>query len=441
MARAPASRGGSRTPAGSPAALVALGTLATVGCFSDRGVAIEVDVGSTGASSVELFLGSAACDRNDKTAGIACTTIAPPDGTTPLDGNIWFRDAAAPYTAPVSGGKAVFQLRAGDPATLPIVIAVGFAADASAAGQHPVATSTLHDLAIPVNGARVVTTALVAASPVVLQPGDTRNLTEDRVLVWRKQSPASSCLVVEHWSHGQHQRDFIVPEDDPDCDDVAMPECNPAAWHGSSAVGGAAFHPDCFRHDQACVLGELGCSDDVPGKTTTCVAARDQVCVPDMFCSGTCSRFDEPCLRTLTESDAIPRIECNVPALAGVIALCSADHAAPIDLDAQFTGGMCDEQPLISSLTLSGFDTSADFGGAKMGLTSPQKPCHFELEWKSGPRTAAEDTDTGLIEIATQQGALLIPLVLHFMPGVCGTVPFSCSVQGPAADTLWSCAP
>src|ERR1051325_50329 len=128
-----------------------LALLAATGCFSDRGVAIEVDVGATGATSVELFLGKAACAGDDKQAGIACTTIAPPDGTTPLDGSIWFRDAAAPYAAAVSGGKAVFQLRADAATTLPIVIAVGFAADATAAAKHPVATATLTDLAIPVN--------------------------------------------------------------------------------------------------------------------------------------------------------------------------------------------------------------------------------------------------------------------------------------------------
>src|SRR5690349_8399556 len=189
MARASSARGGSPPPACPPRVLAALVALAAGGCFSDRGVAIHIDVGATGATSVELFLGKAACDSKDKLAGIACTTIAPPDGTTPLDGAIWFRDAAAPLTAAVSGGKAVIQLRAGAATTLPIVIAVGFAADATAAGKHPIATATLHDLAIPVDSARVVTVALTAAAPVVLEPGDTRNLSEDRVMVWRKQSP------------------------------------------------------------------------------------------------------------------------------------------------------------------------------------------------------------------------------------------------------------
>src|SRR5204863_7976085 len=103
-------------------------------------------------------------------------------------------------------------------------------------------------------------------------------------------------------------------------------------------------------------------------------------------------------------SDTIPRIDCTVPALAGVINLCSGDHAAPINLSDKFTGGACDQQPLLSSLTLNGFDTSANFGGAEMVLGSPQKPCSLELQWKSGARTAAADTDFGLIEVATKQG-------------------------------------
>src|SRR5262249_53708905 len=159
-----------------------------------------------------------------------------------------------------------FQLRADAPTTLPIVIAVGFVADLQGIDKRPVATATLHDLAIPVSGARVITTKLTAAGAVQLPEGDTRNLTEDRVKVCRKQSPPSSCVVVEHWKAGAHQRDFIVPEDDPDCDDVPAPECNAAAWHGMNSVGGGGFRPECFRRDQpACMLGALGCSDDVPG--------------------------------------------------------------------------------------------------------------------------------------------------------------------------------
>src|SRR5262249_43458559 len=187
------------------------------------------------------------------------------------DGKIWFRDAPAPYIADVHGHTATFQLRADEPTTLAIAIAVGLVTEATgnATTRRPVATATLRDLALPVNAARVITTALTAANPVQIG-GDTRNLSEDRVQVWRKQTPVSSCVVVEHWSHGQHQRDFVVPEDDPDCDDVVAPECNPAAWHGTNTVGGGAFRAEGFRRDpSAGVLGALGCTDDAAGQTAT----------------------------------------------------------------------------------------------------------------------------------------------------------------------------
>ncbi|HEX7838816.1 MAG TPA: hypothetical protein VF469_15170 [Kofleriaceae bacterium] len=429
---------------GSSLASLALLAAALAGCFSDRGVAIEVDVGTTGASTIELFLGAQACDRKDTTAGIACTTIAPPpDGSVPLGGNIWFRDAPAPYTAEANGRTATFQIRAEAPRTLPIVVAVGFVRDAqSPQGLRPVATATVRNLTIPVDNARVITTALVPAGPVQLAPDDTRNLTDDRVKVWPKKAPQSSCVVVEHWDHGQLQRDFVVPEDDPDCDDVPAPECNPAAYHGMNTVGGGAFRPDCFAPGtSACVTGELGCSDDVPGKNTTCVAEHDQVCVPGMFCGGPCNRFDESCLRTLAASD-IPRIDCDVPTLSPVLNLCpGADQITPIQLDPHYQGGECDQQPLISALDLGGFGTSASFSGAVMELGSPMQPCHFNLQWKSGPRTIPDTLDYGLIRVAADKGALLIPIAFHFMPGACGVTPFKCSVTGPTADSLWSCAP
>src|SRR5262245_60920317 len=81
---------------------IAVAAAAQAGCFSDRGVAIEVDVGDTGATKVELFLGMTACDRTGNGAGIACTTIAPPpDGSVALAGAIWFRDPGEPYIVEV----------------------------------------------------------------------------------------------------------------------------------------------------------------------------------------------------------------------------------------------------------------------------------------------------------------------------------------------------
>ena len=82
-------------PAWGPAGCAVAAAIAHAGCFSDQGVAIEVDVGATGASTVELFLGKTACGDHNL-AGIDCKTIAPPAMTsTALRGQIWFRDDPA----------------------------------------------------------------------------------------------------------------------------------------------------------------------------------------------------------------------------------------------------------------------------------------------------------------------------------------------------------
>src|SRR5437763_1063061 len=122
---------------------------AGAGCFSDRGVAIEVDVRASGASTVELFLGKTACDGNDNAAGIDCKAIAPPAGAIAMRGEIWFRDDLAVEAAQVTGHTATFRLRSDTADTIPLVLAVG--EDASGAG---IAVATLTDLPIPIHGGR-----------------------------------------------------------------------------------------------------------------------------------------------------------------------------------------------------------------------------------------------------------------------------------------------
>ena len=86
--------------------------LCVTGCFSDRGVAIEVDVGETGATSVELYIGKEACAEN-RPAGVGCATILPPGAPASLgDDHVWFRDDSSRYVADVKGHTATFQLKA-----------------------------------------------------------------------------------------------------------------------------------------------------------------------------------------------------------------------------------------------------------------------------------------------------------------------------------------
>jgi hypothetical protein len=418
-------------------ALCAAGWLCA-GCFSDRGAAIEVDVGDTGATSVELYIGKVPCDRSN-TAGISCTTIAPPpEGRTALRGDIWFRDRPEPLSAKVKGKTATFELKASSATTLPIIIAVGTTAT-DQGGVRGVGTATLTDLAIPVNSARVVTTTLVRASLVV--PGDSpgANATEDRVMVWAKQNPPSSCVVVEHWAHGQATRAFVVPATDPDCDDVA-PECNPAAFHGTSAVGGSDGTPECFAPATAvagaCVLGSLGCVDGGP-RTGSCVPQHKQICVPSQFCG--CDLIGSCTAGKLDGAPEIPRVTCSVP-VAADLTVCP-DLSAEIDLGVHYPTGDCGQQPLLGSLQAASFGNNLAFDGAELEIASVSAPCTIAIKTRGGTVPLLPADDHGVIKLDTSAGALLLPLVLQFRTGVCGVATLACTPQGDDMNALWSCAP
>jgi hypothetical protein len=414
----------------------ALAIALCAGCFSDRGLVIEVDVGDTRASEVELYLGKTKCDPQNNPAGIDCTAIAPPDGTVALGGTIWFRDDASPYKATVQGRTATFHLTAASATTLPIVIAVGRALTP----VRPVAsgTATLRDVEIPIDRGRIVAVALVAAQPAIARPIDAKNLTEERVREWSKTTPESSCVFVEHWDNGAVERDFVVPAEDPDCDDVAKPECNPAAFHGDGIVGGAPIKPDCVVDDaERCVIGN-GCNDDHPGEITECAALPRELCVPSALC-GSCSSLAGDCIRdTIAGDPGIPRIVCEVPTTP-TLGMCAGENSAVIDLTTvpEYFGRGCGRQPLLASLQATGFSTSRTIGGAVFELSGAGDQCTFAVTWKTGsPRVSA---DHGFVVLETRNGAVLLPIAFQFLsePPQC-TLPMKCLVFS-APDTVWSC--
>lgn len=418
--------------------MIALGA---TGCSSDRGLAIEVDVGKTGATSVELFIGKDGCTSETRPPGVRCSGIKPLGVTTELTGDIWFRDDSVPYTAEVKGHTATFQLKTDESITLPIVVAVG---SKDGDPTHTVGTAVLRDLAVPVGSARIATTTLEAANLVTAKQSSVE--AEDRVIVWSEKTLPSSCVAVEHWAHEQVTRDFVVPADDPDCDDVPQArECNANAYLGASP-GGLAAKPDCFGlGTTACVLGSRACTDDNGPISGTCAAQQNQapVCVPSQLCG--CETIEGGCsLDKIVKIAEIPRVECTIPARGVLPATdpCPGDNTATINLDSFFPpNSKCGKQPLLGSLQLAAYSTGLTVSGAVMELSSPEGACNFPITWKSGTHTGLDGTaDHGVIKLQTAAATLLVPIVFRFVPSTCA-VPdqFHC---GPAGnpDTLWSCA-
>jgi hypothetical protein len=101
------------------------------------------------------------------------------------------------------------------------------------------------------------------------------------------------------------------------------------------------------------------------------------------------------------------------------------------------------EQPLIASLALTGFATSASFGAAVMELMSPQQPCSFPIRWKSGGH-AADAVDLGAIKVRGSSASVVIPIVLRFngvpSTGCVDALAPSCQLKDVTTDGLWSCA-
>jgi hypothetical protein len=415
--------------------------LSATGCSSDRGLAIEVDVGKTGATSVELFIGKDGCTSETRPPGVRCSGIKPQGVTTELAGDIWFRDDSQPYTAKVTDGTATFQLKTDESITLPIVIAVG---SKDGDPTHPVGMAVLRKLPIPAGSARIATTTLATTNPVTARPSSAE--AEDRAIVWSEKTLPSSCIAVEHWQSGKATYEFVVPFDDPDCDDVPqVRECNANDYRGTSP-GGLAAKPDCFGPGtNACVLGSRACSDDTGPVPNTCVAQQNQapVCVPSQLCG--CETIEGGCsLDKIVNVVEIPHVECFIPArgLPSAATACPGDNTGPINLDSFFpANSKCGKQPLLGSLQLAAYSTGLTVSGAVMELASPEGACNFPITWKSGTHTGADGmADHGVIKLQTSAATLLVPIVFRFVPSTCA-VPsqFHC---GPAGnpDSLWSCA-
>ncbi len=123
-----------------------LAVVALVSACGSEGVEIEVDVGATGATQVELFLTTGDCPD--------CPAVGPQGEQKPLTPNsVYLRDAVGRYRADVDGdGVARFWLREGPGGTaVPFAIAVGFAGDGGERSEVGV-----QKLAIDASAGRVI---------------------------------------------------------------------------------------------------------------------------------------------------------------------------------------------------------------------------------------------------------------------------------------------
>jgi len=231
--------------------------------------------------------------------------------------------------------------------------------------------------------------------------------------------------------------DFVVPMADPDCDGIVDHDCNPVAFHGSSAQAGA---PSCLVHPTTptdpCVLGAKGCSDDAPGQYV-CVPPQNEICVPQAACASQCTTFDDGCLGKL-DSTVVTHIECLVPADSEP-GSCGA--ASTPDLSGRPSSG-CGSSPMIAALDTSPmFASEHTFNGVTLAVGSADGGCGVRFTWKGGAHSTPPTAAHGVLRLAAKDGrAAYLPVIVNFTTMPCTLAAFACVLKDSSSETLWSCA-
>jgi hypothetical protein len=428
-------------------ALISLIALSAAGCFSDRGLAIEVDVGDTGATSVALYVGNRTCQGGDS-SGVNCDSgIAPPGGGPHLPGKIWFRQDPEPYSAPVVHGKATFRFEASKTTTLPLVVAIGTVAaptPQSVTLPPPVGAASMTMVDVPIDTARIVTVTLVKAGPI---DGAATPTQEFQAVAWRTPADDNSCVILEHVQNNQRERTLIVPPLDPDCDAV-KPECDPQAANALNR--GDDPKPACYTAasdstDAPCQLGAFSCSDAMPTSDTCAAITSTQTCAPKPFCDCASKTPAQGC----TDPPALPlesvtHVLCTVQ-VAGDSA-CQDPHT-PIGLKGHFSDG-CDQPLLAPSVRLADViqaRQSAHFGPLSLDLQltgTDLSSCQFRLQVNSGSHLPGDDFGMIYLTSKGKTGSVLVPVIFRFVLAAgCGDAKNVCDLVEPGNDPMWSCAP
>lgn len=438
-------------------AALALMMLAAASCGSDPpGLRLELLAGDTGATSIELYLGTRPCNGCDG-------KLAPKGVTGKLEGEVWYLDGSAasgtPNTAAVlDGGSYVYDLRTPDPdkdARIAHVLVVGYDDQ-----KHVVAVATLGDVPIYHAATEWWRVTMHAASEA--RSSDELKPAGDRVYVWRRTDPAlAACVGFEQASDSGVERKWFVPEDDTDCDQVMQAECDPYTYKasGKATIQDASCVTAQFSvpntTGKACLLGGPACIDGVDA-STSCGPVGPSYCLPDAVCANSaCAQNLGECLRDGTVTP-IPRIQCTLPFDANTGGVCTnngvpARHAA-IDLryllalpsNPQTTATSCKSilfaDPMLHQANVS---NKIAVGSVEVKPDPITAPCLWGMTWVTGTVSTVGGAVPPVVRMTVvelQNGnRMLIPIELRFAPTSCTMVEMMCSVSLQAADSITRC--
>lgn len=401
-----------------------LAALVLTACASSD---IEIEIHATDDTTrVELFVVSQPMCTD-------CGGLRPPEATSLLAGDVYFRDPLPAFEDDVDGDQiAHFRLRAGDLGETKVVkiVAVGFGPD----GVTGVELLTGFDVAdgpfrIIAELDRVDVEALSDSPP----EGD------QRVQVWSQGSAdVAKCIGFETWDSsggsGQRvERRFVVPLDDRDCDAVTgekecraneydthvKPELETASCFGRFGTADGAT---------ACMLGGTYCVDG-NGPETSC--GPTGYCLPDDLCDRCAGVSPMTCIATRFQDAAAqlvgPDIYCTVPvaqSMNGATLCPTANPALRVDLTQYFTTGHTCTTVELGRAGMAGFSNTIMFGTtAKLVLAEPPaSECAFSFAFEGAVPVLGIRAAVTKIEI-TNGKHLLMPTYVNFVDDGCQSEP------------------
>jgi hypothetical protein len=277
-------------------ALLCAAALACAGCYDDTpGLRLVIRDPGIGAVSVELFIAT----RHSMSDAVGADAARDNEGRTKLRGDSYYLDGPGDGTTPMTvldvvDGKVVWNLQADPdgPTKMKLVVAVAYDGQGQAVG-----VAKMYDVEVPANDTVAYVLELEEANQ--LAPSETREPAGVRVWPWRKESAptTAACLAVEY-SSGSHAVDriWLVPEDDPDCDEVEV-ECDKFYWHADeSSTNGGLDDANCMHGvtqtppaggapiTTECLLGSRPCVDGTP--PGTCLPlTQPKYCVANALCN------------------------------------------------------------------------------------------------------------------------------------------------------------
>ncbi|MFN0248310.1 MAG: hypothetical protein ACKV2T_15570 [Kofleriaceae bacterium] len=422
---------------------------ALAGCYDDTpGLRLVIQDPGVGAVTVELFLAT----RPSMANAIGANAARMNEGRIKLPGDSFYLDGPGDGTTPLTvldvvDGKVVWNLQADPdgPSEMKLVVAVAYDAQGEAVG-----VAKMSDVKVPVNDTVAYVLELQQARQ--LAPSPNKEPAGLRVWPWRKANAptTAACLGLEHSDgEGRVERIWLVPEDDPDCDEVAV-ECDEFYWRANQSGPVNVGNANCFEGSPVpisgggtlmtdCRLGARACVDGVP--PGTCVAFdQPRYCVANALCNpGLCLARPEMCVNAVQSSTyAI----CDLPTMTNGAPCADTGNIVPLTIDLSPIAQQCRAADFVAWDTIAGgvapSPTHVHYNATFTISNLDPTECTFDVTMTGVVENQLARTILLALDVTLATDHLLIPVVLTSQGGDCDVQP-SCTIVNGVEESLESC--